>query len=264
MQFKNKTALVTGASSGIGKSFAYLLAAQGCNLVLVARSMDKLKAICQDLQEKHGITAMALEQDLSVVGSAQMLFNEVNEKGLSIDLLINNAGFGKWGAFEEFSLTDYFQMIHLNITSLTELSYLFLPRLKEKPEAGIINVGSTASLVPVPYSAVYGATKAYVLSLTEALLGELADTKVQVHCLCPAGTNTNFAKVASGKTPTANADMKSPDQVAKEGLDAFQAGKHYVITGRKFALQMLRLFPRRKMVHMITDSWKKRIAELAN
>lgn len=261
MQLNGKTALVTGASSGIGKSFAHLLAGQGTDVILVARSQDKLTAIAVDIQNRYGISATVIQQDLGKPGAAKELFDQVQAQGLDVDLLINNAGFGKWGGFNQFSLEEYQQMIQLNITALTELCYLFLPLMKDKSEAGIINVGSTASLIPVPYSAVYAATKSYVLFLSEGLVGELEGSSVKVHCLCPAGTDTNFANVASdGREQEVSSDMKTPDEVAKEGLAAFLADKHYVVTGRKFSIWMTRFLSRRRVVAMVANMWRKRLA----
>ncbi len=260
MKLQGKTALVTGASSGIGKSFAYLLASKGMNLVLVARSLDKLEAIGKDIESKHQVVVKAYKQDLSLPNAAKALYEQVKEGNQGIDLLINNAGFGKWGAFNEFSMEDYQSMIHLNVTSLTELCYLFLPDLRKKSEAGIINVGSTASLLPVPFSSVYGATKSFVLYFTEGLVGELSDTNVKVSCLCPAATATNFNHVASNATVANDDSMKSPDAVAKEGLDGFLAGKHYTVTGRKSVILLTRLLSRKRVLMMVAAAWKKRIA----
>ncbi|HAP61755.1 MAG TPA: hypothetical protein DCR93_20390, partial [Cytophagales bacterium] len=169
MNFTNKTVLITGASSGIGKSFAYQLAAQGAHLILVARSLSVMEEIAADIKAKHQREVHVIQKDLSAVGSAAELHQEVLARSLSVDVLINNAGFGKWGKFESFAWDDYQRMNQLNTTSLVELCYVFLEELKAKPEAGIINVGSTASFIPVPYSSVYGATKAFVLSFSEAL-----------------------------------------------------------------------------------------------
>ncbi|MCI5082146.1 MAG: SDR family oxidoreductase, partial [Saprospiraceae bacterium] len=222
MNLNNKTVLITGASSGIGASFAYLLASKGANLVLVARSKDKMERIAHEIKEQHQVAVSVIQKDLSVPQSGNALFEEVQAQSLDIDIIINNAGFGKWGKFEAFDMKVYESMIQLNITSLTELCYCFLDHLKSKTEAGIINVGSTASFIPVPYSAVYGATKSYVLNFTEALVGELESTKVMVSCLCPAGTESNFSTVANAnKVDNAPEELMSSDEVAQIGLDAF-------------------------------------------
>lgn len=261
MHLAGKTTLITGASSGIGASFAHLLGEKQSNLVLVARSLNKLEDIAQTLKDKHGIKVQVYSKDLSVPGAAQELYDQVQKDGLSIDLLINNAGFGKWGDFKEFSLRTYHDMVQLNVTALTDLCYLFLEDLKQRPEAGIINVGSTASFIPVPYSSVYAATKSYVLFFTEGLVGELAGTNVKVHCLCPGGTATNFNTVASDSKHPNTEDMKSPDEVAKEGLDAFLAGKHYVVTGRQFFIRAMKFLSRKRVVDMVANFWKKRLGK---
>ena len=261
MDLQNKTALVTGASSGIGASFANLLASKGAHLILVARSKSKLEEMAVNIRQKHQINVHVIEKDLSLPHSGKVLYKEVKSQNLDVDLLINNAGFGKWGKFESFGMEEYEQMIHLNITSLTELCYCFLEDLKSRPQAGIINVGSTASFMPIPYSAVYGATKSYVLSFTEALVGELENTNVAVTCLCPGGTSSNFSAVANAH----NKDEKEPDnlmssdEVARLGLEAFLSGKHYVITGRKMQIRIMKFLSRKKVIDMIASFWKKRL-----
>lgn len=261
MNLQNKTALITGASSGIGKSFAYLLAAKGTNLVLVARSKSTLDDIAGDIKDKHGVAVSIIQKDLSEPLSSKSLYDEVKSLNIPIHLLINNAGFGKWGKFEAFSAEEYQRMIQLNITSLTELCYYFLEDLTNMPESGIINVGSTASFMPIPYSGVYGATKSYVLSFTEALVGEmLGFPGLTITCLCPGGTESNFNAVANEKgKDNSTQKLMSSDEVAQQGLEAFLAGKHYVITGRKSQISMLKFLSRKKVINMIADYWKKRL-----
>ena len=261
MNLQHKTALITGASSGIGESFAYLLASKGTNLILVARTQSKLEEIAQTIREKNQVEVHVFQQDLSVPQSAKALYDEVKARDIDVDILINNAGFGKWGKFEAFSTAEYESMIQLNVTSLTELCYFFLADFKGKPAAGIINVGSTASFMPVPYSGVYGATKSYVLSFTEALVGELADTHITVSCLCPGATASNFSAVASDGQAAdhAPADLKSSDEVAQIGLDAFLAGKHYVVTGRQMQIRIMKFLPRKTVINIIANFWRQRL-----
>ncbi|MEL6717151.1 MAG: SDR family oxidoreductase [Bacteroidota bacterium] len=262
MKLKNKTILITGASSGIGKSFAYLLASKGANLVLVARTKSKLEQIAEEIEARYQVRTFTISKDLSRAKSAKSLYDELKTETIDIDLLINNAGFGKWGKFEAFDMEEYEQMIQLNVTSLTELCYYFLDDLKQKSEAGIINVGSTASFIPIPYSAVYGASKSYVLSLTEALVGELASTNVMVSCLCPSGTKSNFSAVANSNNTNdySTEELMSSDEVAQIGLDAFLAQKHYVVTGRKTQLWLMKFLPRKKVIDIIGNYWKKRLS----
>ena len=195
---QGKTALITGASSGIGLAFAEALAARGLHLLLVARSEDKLRELATRLTKAHPIKVEVLVADLEQPGAAQKVFDAATKTG-SVDLLINNAGFGKWGEFLDFDRETYASMVQLNVTALTELTHLFLPHLLSNKGLGVINVGSTASLVPVPYAGVYAATKAYVLSLTEALYGEYASKGLHFMTLCPGGTATNFATVANAE-----------------------------------------------------------------
>ncbi|MEM8900274.1 MAG: SDR family oxidoreductase [Bacteroidota bacterium] len=264
MNLTNKTALVTGASSGIGKSFAYLLASKRMNLVIVARTISQLELMADEISNKYQVKVLPITKDLSIKGASQELYDRVKREQVEVDLLINNAGFGKWGEFTEFSMEDYHNMIQLNITALMDLTYLFMEAMKQKPEAGIINLGSTASFLPVPFSSVYAATKAFVLSFSEGLVGELEGTQVKVHCLCPDGTATNFAKVANPEVDTSTVDMKSPDDVAREGLDAFLAGKHFSVTGRKYILFITRILSRMTIINMVAKAWKKRIGSISN
>lgn len=257
---KGKTALITGASSGIGKSFAYLLAKSGTHLILTARSEDKLRQITEDIRQQFGVNAHYYLSDLSKPDAAQQLYDVIKGDGYSPNLVINNAGFGKWGPLHEFSMNDYQDMIQLNVTSLTELAYLYLADFQQQGEGGLINVGSTASFLPVPFASVYAASKSYVLSFTEGLVGEYEGTGVKVSCLCPGGTDTNFANVANEEISVADVKMKTPDEVAQEGLDGFLAGKHYVLTGRKFQIQLMRFLSRKRVINMVATAWKKRLA----
>ena len=166
--FSGKNVLITGASSGIGLAMAKDFANRGANLILTARSEDKLMQLAKDLSGK-GIKTHVFIEDISLPNSAQKLFNQVNAAELEVDVLVNNAGYGRWGNFDECPMEDYENMVHLNVTSLTELSYLFVDQMVKRGSGGIINVASTAAFFPIPYSAVYAATKAYVLSLSEAL-----------------------------------------------------------------------------------------------
>ncbi|MBX2870502.1 MAG: SDR family oxidoreductase [Saprospiraceae bacterium] len=260
MNLKDKTALVTGASSGIGKSFAYLLASKGAHLVLVARTQAKLEEIANDIQNTKQVSVHVYQKDLSQLNAASELYEQLQKDQIDIDLLVNNAGYGKWGKFENFSLEEYGKMIQLNVTSLMELCHLYVEDFREKPAAGIINVGSTASFIPVPYSSVYAATKSFVLNFTEGLVGELSETNIKVFCLCPGGTASNFATVANESgVDNAQAKLMSSDEVAQLGLDAFLAGKHYIVTGRRFQLILFKFLSRKRVLSMIADYWRKRL-----
>ena len=197
--FTDKTVLVTGASSGIGLAISEELAKRGANLILVARSKDKLNEVAVSVR-KTGSEAHVFTSDLSVPNAAKELHTVVFQAGLSVDLLINNAGYGRWGEFTSFDRMDYAKMIQLNITSLTDLCHLFISDMVKKGSGGIINVGSMASFGPVPYANVYSSTKAYVLNFTEALRYEYEEKGIQIMALCPGGTQSNFATNATEKS----------------------------------------------------------------
>jgi len=256
--YQGKMVLVTGASSGIGLEMSKALAARGANVIITARSEGKLNALADELRQT-GVEAHVFAGDLSQTGTAQALFDWTVEQGLTVDLLINNAGYGKWGKFSKFDRDTYNNMIQLNINALTELCHLFVEGMAERGDGGIINVGSTASFVPVPYSAVYGATKAYVIMLSEALNAEYRDRGVHVMTLCPGATESGFQAVAGGE----NAEISGADTsefVAVAGLDAFLEGKLTIITGRQN--QMMGLFPRflsrQQALNMVVSRTKER------
>ncbi|MYL72726.1 SDR family NAD(P)-dependent oxidoreductase [Halobacillus litoralis] len=226
------TALITGASGGIGYEFARLFAKSGYNLIVVARSEDKLQQLKEEL-DGHPITI--IPQDLSEPGAAEVVYSKVKELGLNVTVLVNNAGFGLNGLFEDLPLLDQQKMLQVNINALTELTHLFLPEIKSARfrsiPKGVLNVASTAAFQPGPKMAVYYASKAYVLSLSEALVEELKDTSVTVTTLCPGATDTNFFKAAKAEhTKLVNSTM-SPESVAKSGFLGFVKGKRVVIPG---------------------------------
>jgi short-subunit dehydrogenase len=256
--YSTKTALVTGASMGIGKSLATDLAKRGARLVLVARSADKLEQLAQELKVAHGAQVSVIAMDLAAPRAAADLYAEVKARGLSVDLLVNNAGFGKWGHFGDCDPATYAGMIDLNITSVVELCHAFLPGMVKKGDCGILNIGSTASFVPVPWSAVYAATKAFVLSFSEALAHEYRDRGVQVTCLCPGATASNFAAVANPAAAHSNDIGDSPDMVAKVGLDALLAGRSSVIAGASNQMVgvLPRLLPRKMALQIVAKAWR--------
>lgn len=255
--YKGITALVTGASSGIGEEFAKLLAGKGANLILTARSLDKLEAMQAALSKADDVKVDVIGADLSKAGGAATLHQEIVSRGLSVDLLINNAGFGKWGSFLDFDLACYEEMVQLNITSLMELSHLCAPAMLEKGTGGIINVASTAAFVPLPYSAVYAATKAFVLSFSEGLYGEYAHRGVHVLALCPGGTETGFAEVANDAVDLSKAKWDSAESVAQEGLEQFLAGRCYYIPGRhnRSAALLPRIMSRARVIKTTKKMW---------
>ena len=271
--FSGKNVLITGASSGIGLAMAKDFANRGANLILTARSEDKLMQLAEDLSDKNIKTHVFIE-DISLPNSAQRLFNQVNETGLKVDVLVNNAGYGRWGNFDECPIEDYENMVHLNVTSLTELSYLFVDQMVKRGSGGIINVASTAAFFPIPYSAVYAATKAYVLSLSEALNFEYSKKGVHVMAVCPGATESKFINVATEnserlKQRLINADrvknklttskIQTAEDCSKEALDAYLKGKIYVITGQnnRNLYTMSRFFSRKTNLNWSGKIFKK-------
>src|SRR5687767_3933912 len=224
------TTLITGASSGIGEVFARKLAARGRNVLLVARSEDKLITLCNELGRSNSIRAQYVAMDLSEPDTAERLFEEAGKRTLDIDLLINNAGFGSMGDFSQLPLERELNMIDLNIKSLVDLTYRFLGPMRERKQGAIINVASTAGFQAVPFMATYAATKAFVLSFSEALWEENRPYGIKVLALCPGVTETNFFEAARGKKPPARA-AQSPEDVVDTALRALARGKSHVVSG---------------------------------
>src|SRR5947209_5684123 len=192
MDNTNRTALITGASSGIGRELANLFARDHYDLVLVARNSSRLAQAADELQRQFGITAKSFPLDLTAGSAPQFLFEQLAREGVTIDVLVNNAGYGRLGAFAEVSAEDSLGQIQLNITALTQLTKLFLGPMLERKSGKILNVASTAGFQPGPLMAVYYATKGYVISFSEALANELHGSGVTVTCLCPGATDTEF------------------------------------------------------------------------
>ena len=270
-EYKNKTILLTGASTGIGYAMAHLLADQGANLIITARGRDKLEDLAKELKDKN-IQIQIFTQDISEANSAKNLFNQIEQANLSVDLLINNAGYGRWGEFTEIDMEDYENMIQLNVTSLTELSYLYAKKMAERGSGGIINIASTAALYPIPYSAVYAGTKAYVLSLSEALNFEYSRKGIKVMAVCPGATESKFVERATENSARLKQRMnkfkdvenstiriQSAEDCAKEALQAFLNGKIYVITGRSNRMLYIlsRFFTRKVMLAWAGKAFKK-------
>ena len=271
--FNGKNVLITGASSGIGLAMAKDFASRGANLILTARSEDKLMQLAKDLSDKNIKTHVFIE-DISLPNSAQKLFNQVSEAELEVDVLVNNAGYGRWGNFDECPMEDYENMVHLNVTSLTELSYLFVDQMVKRGSGGIINVASTAAFFPIPYSAVYAATKAYVLSLSEALNFEYSKKGVHVMAVCPGATESKFINVATEnserlkqrlinvdrvKNKLTTSKIQTAEDCSKEALDAYLKGKIYVITGQnnRNLYTMSRFFSRKTSLNWSGKVFKK-------
>jgi short-subunit dehydrogenase len=241
-----KTALVTGASGGIGEAFARQLAALGKNLILVARTRDKLETLAEEMRVKHGVQVHVIASDLGRPNAARPIFDETERLGLEVDLLINNAGYGKGGPFTELSFEVQANMVRLNVNTLVELTHLYLPAMRRRRRGGVINLGSTASFQPVPYMAVYGATKAFVLSFSEALAQEVRADGVTVMALCPGATATGFQATAGVWEEQRNS-MPGPDEVVAQALQAFERRRGYFVHGgvNKVTAIVARIAPRR-------------------
>ena len=258
LNFKSKTVLITGASSGIGKEFAKSLAKQGANLIITARSGDALQALSKELESNNtGIWVKTVALDLSELNAAQILFNRIDEMGISVDYLINNAGFGKFCEFSNESIETYQSMLMLNINALVELAYLFLPNMKKQNSGGIINIASIGSFQPLPYQAVYGASKAFVLSFSEALTGELLGTNVRVMALCPGTTQSSFMDNANADTSKMN--LMPASQVVSEGLVAYAKNRMVTVSGVANYLVSLipRLVTRKTTVKIVVNMFKE-------
>jgi short-subunit dehydrogenase len=242
-----ETVLITGASSGIGLELARCFAADKSNLILVARNRDALETLAAELRLEHGINVEIIIADLSQPESPQKVFSELQSRGRPVDVLVNNAGFGLHGQFMDLPLLRQLEMIRLNISALVELTGLFLPGMVSRNRGGILNVGSVAGFVPGPQMAVYYATKAFVLSFSEALHEELRGTNVRITNLCPGPTESNFSQVArSHHKRKAQAKKMSAGKVAQIGHHDYRIGNHLSMPGvtNKLAVLAPKILPR--------------------
>ncbi|EAW34077.1 SDR family oxidoreductase [Lyngbya sp. PCC 8106] len=257
-----KTALITGASFGIGETFAQELASRQTNLVLVARSKDKLDGLAQQLQEKYQIQAEVIAKDLTEPGATQAVFDEVTQKGITIDLLINNAGFGDYGLFAERDLQKQVKMIQLNITALVELSHLFLTPMRQRRSGSIINVASIAAYQPIPYMSIYSATKAFVLHFSEALWEENKDAGLHILALCPGPTESNFFETAEFPSSLGSGNKKDlvpPEEVVRDALQALEKNQSTLVTGgfgNHIIANISRFVPRDMVVSLVGKQFK--------
>jgi short-subunit dehydrogenase len=242
-----ETVLLTGASSGIGLELAKCFAAEGCRLVLVSRKGTALEALATELRKAHKIQAQVITADLAHPESPTRLQAHLQSAGLKVDVLVNNAGFGAQGRFAELPITRQLEMLQVNITSLTHLTRLLLPAMIERRQGGVLNVASTAAFQPGPGMAVYYATKAYVLSFSEALAEEVAGTGVTVTAVCPGPTATNFGAAANMRTlGMVKKVSMSAEAVARIGHRAFRRGQVVSVTGLRNQIPafLVRLVPR--------------------
>ncbi|MEK3885289.1 SDR family oxidoreductase [Paenibacillus sp. PL2-23] len=251
-----KTVLITGASGGIGYVLAYRFAEAGYRLVLVARSSDKLQQLARELKDTYRASCMTVTKDLGVESEIAALHKELLEQEIEVDVLVNNAGFGLYGEFVETDLEQELNMIDLNVCSLTMLTKLFVPAMVRKGTGGVLNVASVAAFQPGPLMAVYYATKAYVLSFSEALENELKGTGVTVTALCPGPTQTGFSDRANlGTSKLFKSGAMDVRKVADIGYNGFLQGKSVVIPGAQYRLLTLLIrFMPRKLVTSIVRS----------
>lgn len=232
---KDGYALVTGASSGIGYELAKVLAKDGKNLVIVARSQDKLEELKTEIENKYGTSVRVLPKDLSNPNAPQEIFSELEKDGVNMDVLVNNAGYGVYGMFSETDLREELAMIQVNATSLIHLTKLFLKQMLENKSGWILNVASLCSFLSSPLESVYCASKSLVLHFSEALANELQGTGVTVTCLCPGLAKTEFHKRAHMEnTKVAKRKMMDAAAVAEAGYKALKKGKVVVIPGLIF------------------------------
>lgn len=226
-----KATLITGASSGIGEAFARRLAAEGHNLVLVARREERLIQICDQLMVDNDITAHYVAIDLNDYQADLRLFKETNHHKIEVDWLINNAGFGSMGDFSELDVERELEMISLNVMALVALTHRYLKQMRERKSGTIINVSSTASFQPIPFMATYAATKAFVTSFTEAIAEENRPHGIRVMALCPGATETNFFAASDIKDPVKIKGTQTAEEVVEAALNGLKKGKQKVISG---------------------------------
>jgi uncharacterized protein len=249
MNQNRPTALITGASGGIGYELAKLFAKDRYNLVLVARSTPKLSKFADELQRHYGISVKPITQDLAWRQAPESLWDDLQHSGIHVDVLVNNAGYGVRGEFAKTPLEEDLGMMQLNMVTLTVLTKLFLSPMLERRSGKILNVASTAGFQPGPLMAVYYATKAYVISLSEALANELQGTGVTVTCLCPGATDTGFQKRAGSENSVLFKKLHptDPKTVALDGYRGLMEGKTLVISGLRNRLlaESVRFGPRK-------------------
>ncbi|MEW1683677.1 SDR family oxidoreductase [Streptomyces sp. NPDC093594] len=225
------TALVTGASSGLGREFAARLAARGHDLVLVARSRDRLEAVAEELTKAHGVTVHVLVHDLARPGAGRAVARELAERSLTVGLLVNNAGFGTAGRFEEIPAERDHDLLMVNVVALVDLTHALLPGMLERGSGAVLNVGSTAGYQPSPYLSVYSASKTFVLNFSLALRQEYRGRGIRVTALCPGPVETRFFEVVGTRNAAVAGRYTTPEPVVRAGLKALDRDRAYVTPG---------------------------------
>jgi uncharacterized protein len=258
LTYKGSTALITGASGGLGEAFAEQLAERGCNLVLVARSEDKLKMVAQRLEQQHKIGTVVIAADLGSSAAVERVIAEVKTRGIDIDLLINNAGFGIFERFLETPLPRQMEQIEVNIRALVTLTHAFAPGMVARRKGGVINLASSAGFQPLAGANIYAASKSFVILFSEALAQELVKQRVRVLVVCPGPVATAF--YADKNPALSRTQMDQPKSIVEEVLRAFDQGKRLVIPG-KLSIRMnafaVRLFPRKLITQIAQGTVRK-------
>ena len=253
----NKTSLITGASSGLGMELARLHAQNGDNLVLVARSEQKMLSLKEDLQKQYGITVTVIAKDLSLETAPDEVYCLVKAKSIEVEYLINNAGFGGRGTFAERPMEQEMMMIQVDIVALTKLTKLFLPEMISRGHGRILNVSSPAGEMPGPLQAVYYASKAYVTSLSNAIWYEAKDTGVTITTLLPGAMDSGFTRASDMQNTKMFEHMVSPAIVAKAGFNGMMQGKMTVTGGltlmQKAFTHLAHFFPKKMLMKQIYD-----------
>jgi short-subunit dehydrogenase len=244
-EFRGRWALVTGASAGLGEAFAGRLARRGMHLVLSARREERLRALADRLAAEHGVRIRVVPADLGEPGAAGRLWEEASARQ-PIHLLVNNAGFGAQGRFDELSLERQVEMVRLNCTAVLDLAHHALREMRARGEGGLINVSSVAAFQPVPELATYAASKAFVLSFSQALWAESRGSGVRVLALCPGRTPTEFQAVAGTGSPEGAFGVRSPEEVVEAALAALERDRHTEVPGleNRLAASLVRILPR--------------------
>lgn len=256
------TTLITGSSGGIGAAFARKLAMRGRNVLLVARSEDKLITLCNELGRLSGVRAQYFAIDLTQPDSTLTLFEETKRRGLEIDMLVNNAGFGSMGDFARLDLSNELKIIDLNVSALVKLTHRFLTPMRERKQGTIINVASTAGFQSVPYMATYAATKAFVLSFSEALWEENRRHGVHVMALCPGVTETNFFEASKMERPPMRT-IQTAEEVVDVALRGLARKKSSVVSGwtNFLMVETERLVPRSMVIKLTGKALRSRVEE---
>ncbi len=256
-EWKGKWALITGASAGIGVALAEELAAGGTHLLLTARRLDRLQEVAKSLAKKHGVQIQVFAADLAQREATQQIFEFAREKGLRVDLLINNAGFGQYGEVPQVETQRLLDMVEVNCTAVVHLTRLFLPDMVARRSGDILILASTAAFQAVPYISTYAATKAFDLFFAEGLAEEMKPHGIRVCALCPGSTESEFHAVAGQEKFTAK-NQEPADKVARTGLQALAAGKSYVISGlgNYLGAHSQRIVPRRVVTRIAANMFR--------